>query len=218
MEYVGRGVGIGRRANSSLAGVAGSSGLARGGSGFGLRVPLSCAVAVPVASEVIAKTVMRARPMAASCGASIMMAISPSPTIGSPTVWPNQRRPNQINLPRFAGERVSVPRSQNHEIGALERDALQKVGHLATSERGSKAVGGARGIGIAVRSAGAEGDVVDAERGDAGSRFARSSQEHVEHGGIALGVAVVGGGKDRMGGFHQQERAGVDEGQHESAW
>src|SRR5215510_15551382 len=33
------------RPNSSLAGVDGSSGWARGGSGCGLRVPLSCAVA-----------------------------------------------------------------------------------------------------------------------------------------------------------------------------
>src|SRR5262245_26864152 len=34
------------RPNSSLAGVAGSSGLASGGNGCGLSVPLSCAVAV----------------------------------------------------------------------------------------------------------------------------------------------------------------------------
>ncbi len=41
-----KGAGAGLRANSSLAGVAGSSGLASGGSGFGLTVPLSCAAAL----------------------------------------------------------------------------------------------------------------------------------------------------------------------------
>ena len=34
---------VGLRANSSLAGFFGSSGLASGGNGFGLTVPLSCA-------------------------------------------------------------------------------------------------------------------------------------------------------------------------------
>src|SRR5262245_21962381 len=40
------GAGAGLRANNSLAGVAGSSGLASGGIGFGLTVPLSCAAAL----------------------------------------------------------------------------------------------------------------------------------------------------------------------------
>jgi hypothetical protein len=41
MERVGRAVGVVLRPNSSLAGVWGSSGLASGGSGWGLRIPLS---------------------------------------------------------------------------------------------------------------------------------------------------------------------------------
>src|SRR6266545_199306 len=46
-----KGAGAGLRANSSLAGVAGSSGLASGGSGFGLTVPLSCAAALKGRSD-----------------------------------------------------------------------------------------------------------------------------------------------------------------------
>src|SRR5437764_13727293 len=40
------GAGVPRRPNNSFAGVFGSSGLASGGSGLGLSVPLSCAPAV----------------------------------------------------------------------------------------------------------------------------------------------------------------------------
>src|SRR3974390_2301813 len=47
MERVGSAAGVVFRANSSLAGVARLLGLARGGNGSGLRVPLSCAFAVP---------------------------------------------------------------------------------------------------------------------------------------------------------------------------
>src|SRR5205823_11070487 len=46
-----RGAGAVLRPNSSLAGVAGSSDLASGGSGWGLSVPLSCAVALEGASK-----------------------------------------------------------------------------------------------------------------------------------------------------------------------
>ena len=42
--------GIGRRPNNSLAAVAGSFGLASGGSGFGFTVPLSWACAAPAAT------------------------------------------------------------------------------------------------------------------------------------------------------------------------
>src|SRR5882757_5455668 len=56
----------GRRANSCLAGVLGSSGLASGGSGFGLRVPLSCALAAPVRASPMATATTAARELVAS--------------------------------------------------------------------------------------------------------------------------------------------------------
>jgi hypothetical protein len=47
MGRVGSAAGVIFRANSSLAGVVRLLGLARGGNGSGLRVPLSCALAIP---------------------------------------------------------------------------------------------------------------------------------------------------------------------------
>src|SRR5262245_51500095 len=47
MARAGPGEGVAWRAASSLAGVLGPAGLARGGNGCGLRVPLSCARAAP---------------------------------------------------------------------------------------------------------------------------------------------------------------------------
>src|SRR4029453_8180290 len=69
------------RPNSSLAGVAGSSGLASGGSGWGLRVPLSCALAICGASTAAnssaaaRQTVLR---RAAPFGASIVVMLAAS--------------------------------------------------------------------------------------------------------------------------------------------
>src|SRR5262249_6601711 len=69
------------RPNSSLAGISGSSGLASGGSGCGLRVPLSCALATCGASTAVnsstpaRQTVLR---RAAPFGASIVVMLAAS--------------------------------------------------------------------------------------------------------------------------------------------
>ena len=47
MERTGAGYGVALRPNNSLASVPGPAGLVSGGKGSGLRVPLSCAFAVP---------------------------------------------------------------------------------------------------------------------------------------------------------------------------
>src|SRR6516162_4510707 len=47
MERTGAGDGVALRSNNSLASVPGPAGLVSGGNGSGLRVPLSCAFAVP---------------------------------------------------------------------------------------------------------------------------------------------------------------------------
>src|SRR5437588_11673161 len=51
MAWAASGAGVGRRANNSFAGVAGSAGLASGGSGCGLTEPLSWARAPIVANK-----------------------------------------------------------------------------------------------------------------------------------------------------------------------
>ena len=49
MERTGAGDGVALRSNNSLASVPAPAGLVSGGNGSGLRVPLSCAFAVPYA-------------------------------------------------------------------------------------------------------------------------------------------------------------------------
>src|SRR5262244_4146125 len=68
------------RPNSSLAGVAGSSGLASGGSGCGLRVPLSCALATCGASTAASSTAARQAVLrrAAPFGASFVVMLAAS--------------------------------------------------------------------------------------------------------------------------------------------
>src|SRR5262245_26112831 len=69
------------RPNSSLAGVAGSSGLASGGSGRGLRVPLSCAVAACGASTAANSSAAERQALlhrVAPFGASIVVMLAAS--------------------------------------------------------------------------------------------------------------------------------------------
>ena len=54
MARVGMAAGVVLRANSSFASVLGPSGLVSGGNGWGLRVPLSWALALPSATKPIA--------------------------------------------------------------------------------------------------------------------------------------------------------------------
>jgi hypothetical protein len=54
MERVGSVAGVALRANNSLASVAGVLGLASGGNGSGLRVPLTCALAISDAKNAMA--------------------------------------------------------------------------------------------------------------------------------------------------------------------
>src|SRR5271165_1215838 len=61
MVRVCRGAGVVLRPNSSLAGVLASSGLASGGNGSGLRLPLSCDLAVSPAKNAMAHNARAAR-------------------------------------------------------------------------------------------------------------------------------------------------------------
>src|SRR5215468_9247408 len=74
-----RGAGAVLRPNNSLAGVAGSSGLASGGNGCGLRVPLSCAIAPEGASNAAsANAATRTTIVRDALGGSIVLILAAS--------------------------------------------------------------------------------------------------------------------------------------------
>src|SRR5215510_8840015 len=74
-----RGAGAVLRPNNSLAGVAGSSGLASGGNGCGLRAPLSCAIAPEGASNAAsANAATRTTIVRDALGGSIVLILAAS--------------------------------------------------------------------------------------------------------------------------------------------
>src|SRR5262245_3360995 len=70
MERTGAGDGVALRPSNSLASVPGPAGLVSGGNGCGLRVPLSCAFAVPYTHVRTAHKVSAA--FVTASGASLM--------------------------------------------------------------------------------------------------------------------------------------------------
>src|SRR5262249_10960047 len=88
MERTGTGDGVALRPNNSLASVPGPAGLVSGGNVSGLRVPLSCAFAVPYTHV---RTAHKVSAAFVTASGAILMTTDP----GAPS-----ERPYQLGRPR----------------------------------------------------------------------------------------------------------------------
>src|SRR6267142_5473698 len=125
----------GLRPNNSLAGVFGSSGLARGGSGFGSTLPLSCAFAAPLPASPMAKARNAICALRFRCGrcASIVIVMVRHPLEGLSAA------PARVYARAFRCRmKMSKPWPVHRKVGAVERDPLEEVGHLAPAQCGGE--------------------------------------------------------------------------------
>src|SRR5262245_17698616 len=119
------------RPNSSLAGVAGSSGLASGGSGCGLRVPLSCALATCGASTAANSSAAERHAVlhrAAPFGASIVVMLAASDL----RVPPPPRRLRRFDPTPSPAVRCRV----NRGTRPVKRNAVEKPATAPIGEAG----------------------------------------------------------------------------------
>ena len=135
------------RPNSSLAGVAGSSGLASGGSGFGLTLPLSCAAAICGANNSAANSHGAARRprsrQLAPVGAFIVVVM----LVASDCALRRPRRSSDRSIRRRIPAYYRKPRAGSETAARVAAGAIRSVSGSATGRDGARAA--AIGVGQA---------------------------------------------------------------------
>src|SRR5262245_23158597 len=122
-----------RRANSSRAGVFGSSGWASGGSGFGSTLPLSCADAALAAPITNARAATRAR-LAGPGRRSAVIVLDPFVELVA--------APGEVD-PHPTRTNLSPSWPVDREIGSVKRNALEPVGNRAPGLKAAASPSGA---------------------------------------------------------------------------
>ena len=105
MERTGAGDGVALRPNNCLASVPGPAGLVSGGNGSGLRVPLSCAFAVPYTHV---RTVHKVSAAFVTASGATLMTTDPGAPLGTTISARFPPARFQVHLRSGCGSRLTI--------------------------------------------------------------------------------------------------------------